>query len=60
MNDRGSIIHNNPNLPTTHWSIDSEVDKENVVDSPNGILSNRKDNKILVNTATHVDLRNAI
>lgn len=22
MNDRGSIIHNNPNLPTTHWSID--------------------------------------
>ena len=51
-----SIIHNSQDMETTQMSIDTRMDKENVIHIYNGILLGHKKNEIMSFAATRLDL----
>ena len=51
-----SIIHNSQDMETTQMSIDTWMDKENVIHIYNGILLGHKKNEIMSFAATWLDL----
>ena len=51
-----SIIHNSQDMETTKMSIDTRMDKENVIHIYNGILLGHKKNEIMSFAATRLDL----